>query len=128
MARILVMASLLIAAGSLTDHASGAMPAAEPRPHASRSYGAWRPSHPGECSRLIHDRYSALGRDGKLYPTWHPPVDPSGCSFGHDHGPAPGSEVRFGEPDAAFTGREDHARFRVSLGNTGHLAQEEDRP
>jgi len=127
MARALAIASLLLLAGSFTDHADGAMPAAEAR-YASRSYGVWRPARAGECSRLIHDRYSALGRDGKLYPTWHPPVDPSGCSFGHDHGPAPAGEIRFGEPDTAFTGREDHARFRVLLGNPGHLAQEENRP
>lgn len=127
MARALALASLLFLAGSLTDHADGAVPVPQ-ESHASRSYGVWRPSGPGECSPLIHDRYSTLGPDGKLYPTWHPAVDPSGCRFGHDHGPLPAREVPFGYPDSAFTGREDHAAFRVSLGDAGYLAQEEDRP
>lgn len=127
MARAHALASLLLLAGSLNDHADGSIPA-RPASHASRSYGVWHPTRPGECSRLIHDRYSTLGPDGRLYPTWHPPADPSGCRFGHDHGAAPAREVPFGYPDATFTGREDHARFRVSLGDAGHLAQEQDRP
>ncbi|HEY6209718.1 MAG TPA: hypothetical protein VIW28_11700 [Gemmatimonadales bacterium] len=31
-----------------------------------------------------------VGPDGKLHPTWHPPIDPAtGCSFGPDHGRDP---------------------------------------
>ncbi|MGL4231150.1 MAG: hypothetical protein ACRCWJ_07255, partial [Casimicrobium sp.] len=41
------------------------------------------PPQPGECSREIHARYWTYGPDGKVYPAWHPPVDPvTGCSFG----------------------------------------------
>lgn len=42
-----------------------------------------------ECSREIHARYWTYGPDGKVYPTWHPPRDPSGCTFGHEHGDDP---------------------------------------
>lgn len=56
---------------------------------ASRAYGSWSPSRLGECEKTIHDRYSVLGPDGRLYPTWHPGVDPSGCHFGHEHGRDP---------------------------------------
>jgi hypothetical protein len=48
------------------------------------------PIQPGECSREIHDSYWVTGPDGKIYPTWHPPVDPkTGCAFGHEHGSDP---------------------------------------
>jgi hypothetical protein len=54
-----------------------------------RAYDRWTPG-PGECSAEIHNAYSVIGPDGKLYPTWHPPVDPAtGCSFGHEHGRDP---------------------------------------
>ncbi|WP_460916295.1 cellulose-binding domain-containing protein [Plantactinospora veratri] len=43
----------------------------------------------GECSVEIHARYWTYGPDGKVYPTWHPTRDPSGCNFGHEHGDDP---------------------------------------
>lgn len=43
----------------------------------------------GECSKEIHARYWAYGPDEKVYPTWHPTEDPSGCYFGHEHGDDP---------------------------------------
>lgn len=61
----------------------------------SRAYGLWTPSGTDTCSKEIHDSYSTVGPDGKLYPTWHPPVDPAtGCHFGHEHGRDPrGSDL-----------------------------------
>ena len=55
----------------------------------------WTPTAGDTCTIAIHNRYSTLGPDGKLYPTWHPPVDTeSGCSFGHEHGRDPrGSDL-----------------------------------
>ncbi len=42
------------------------------------------------CPNWVHDQYVATGPDGRLYPTWHPPVDPaSGCTFDHEHGDNP---------------------------------------
>ncbi|MEQ4300275.1 cellulose binding domain-containing protein [Plantactinospora sp. B6F1] len=43
----------------------------------------------GECSVEVHARYWTYGPDGKVYPTWHPTRDPSGCTFGHEHGDDP---------------------------------------
>jgi hypothetical protein len=42
-----------------------------------------------ECSTEIHARYWVYGADGKVYPTWHPTRDASGCAFGHEHGADP---------------------------------------
>lgn len=56
----------------------------------SKAYGRWTPSAWDSCTQAIHDAYSVVGPDGKLYPTWHPPVDPAtGCTFGHEHGRNP---------------------------------------
>ncbi len=61
----------------------------------SVAYDLWRPGPNDDCTADIHNSYSVVGPDGKLYPTWHPPVDPTtGCSFGHEHGRDPrGSDL-----------------------------------
>ena len=54
------------------------------------AYGIWVPGSGDSCPVEVHNRYSTVGPDRKLYPTWHPPVDPTtGCSFGHEHGRDP---------------------------------------
>jgi hypothetical protein len=63
------------------------------RPHAV-AFGKWQPGAGDTCPASLHDSYSVVGPDGRLYPTWHPPVVPdpeSGelCSFGHEHGRNP---------------------------------------
>src|SRR5213595_755558 len=40
------------------------------------SYGIWTPGPGDDCTAEIHNGYSVVGPDRKLYPTWHPPVDP----------------------------------------------------
>ena len=56
----------------------------------SVAYDRWTPGPNDTCTPEIHNSYSVVGPDGKLYPTWHPPVDPgTGCSFGHEHGRDP---------------------------------------
>ena len=59
------------------------------------AYGLWTPGVQDSCTKAIHDGYSAVGPDGIVYPTWHPPVDPvTGCTFGHEHGRDPaGSDL-----------------------------------
>lgn len=42
-----------------------------------------------ECSNEVHAKYWTYGKDGKVYPTWHPNTDPSGCVFPHEHGDDP---------------------------------------
>ncbi len=61
----------------------------------SRAFSAWAPGASDTCAPEIHDKFAVVGVDGKLYPTWHPPVDPeTGCSFGHEHGRNPrGSDL-----------------------------------
>lgn len=102
---------------------------AAPRSHA---YGLWSPSKSGECSKALHDAYSVRGSDGKLYPTWHPPVDPSGCSFGHEHGRDPAAsalaasvgKVPFGyanevlaTADPTMARHEDHVGHKIEWEN-----------
>jgi hypothetical protein len=60
----------------------------------------------GECSVEIHARYWTTGPDGKVYPTWHPARDRSGCSFGHEHGDDPRTSDLYsaaGWPAFAYT-------------------------
>jgi hypothetical protein len=64
-------------------------PSARPTGERGVAMQAWTPG-PGHCPASVHDRYVTVGPDGKLYPTWHPPVDPeTGCDFGHEHGRDP---------------------------------------
>lgn len=54
----------------------------------------WKPTAYDTCSAELHAEYTALGPDGKIYPTWHPAqvIDPatgSMCTFGHEHGADP---------------------------------------
>jgi len=64
----------------------------------SRAFAIWSPGPNDTCTPEIHDQYATVGPDGKLYPTWHPPVDPAtGCTFGHEHGRDPSGSDMFGE-------------------------------
>jgi hypothetical protein len=70
----------------------------------AQSYGIWQPTTRETCTKEQHDKYSVVGSDGKLYPTWHPPNDPTtGCSFGHEHGRDPrGSKLYASVRDIPF--------------------------
>lgn len=90
------MRALLFAAGSaalVAACASGSTggphdPPANGVP--SVAFLAWTPGPGDTCTIEIHNRYNTIGPDGKIYPTWHPPVDPAtGCTFGHEHGRDP---------------------------------------
>lgn len=60
----------------------------------ARAFSTWSPGPSETCTKEQHDRYSIVGPDGKRYPSWHPPTDPSGCTFGHEHGRDPrGSDL-----------------------------------
>lgn len=86
MRRALSLAAVVAVSGSCEESPSEVVP--EPIGN-SRAYDVWRPG-PGECAAAVHNAYSAVGPDGKLYPTWHPPSDPAtGCTFGHEHGRDP---------------------------------------
>ncbi len=115
----------------------------------SMAFGTWVPGPGDTCTQAIHDRYAVVGTDGKLYPTWHPPVDPAtGCTFGHEHGRDPrGSHlynkvgpIPFGLANEALDAwdpagmrHEDHVGhkiewendvvFRIEDGISSHLIQ-----
>ncbi len=61
-----------------------------------------------ECPDWVHNLWVTMGPDGKTYPTWHPPVDPTyGCYFTHEHGADPRQFVGFpstGMPAFGYTG------------------------
>jgi hypothetical protein len=59
-------------------------------------YGIWTPGPNDTCTKDKHDSYYVIGPDGKRYNTWHPPVDPSGCTFGHEHGRDPRGSKLYG--------------------------------
>jgi hypothetical protein len=78
------------------------------------------------CPQAIHDRYVTTGPDGKLYPTWHPAVDPvTGCRFGHEHGADPRTShansamPAFGYAAAQMGMVEPHEGFKVFVINQG---------
>lgn len=83
----LAFASLLLAAG-VSGIAAGAASGT-----ASHAMGQWTPhSVHDTCSAAYHDSFSAVGIDGKRYPTWHPPEGMevgAPCTFGHEHGRDP---------------------------------------
>jgi hypothetical protein len=62
----------------------------------SRAFGLWNPGPHDTCTKEQHDAYSVVGADGKLYPTWHPPTGPGGCTFGHEHGRDPRGSQLYG--------------------------------
>jgi hypothetical protein len=103
----------------------------------SHAYDAWQPA-PGECPVSIHNSYSTVGPDGRIYPTWHPPIDPlTGCEFGHDHGRDPSGSALYGEtgpipfgyaaemhgiPDSHVPRQEDHVGHRIDWQNGVRVA------
>jgi hypothetical protein len=97
-----------------------------PQPQLSDAYlnRNWQPTPYDTCSKALHDSYSVVGPDGKLYPTWHPPAvtDPATgqpCTFGHEHGADPASSDIYAWVAAHQTapGFEDRAGIPFGLAN-----------
>jgi hypothetical protein len=63
----------------------------------SRAFGIWTPGPNDGCTKEQHDAFAVLGPDGKVYPTWHPPTGPGGCTFGHEHGRDPRGSDLYGD-------------------------------
>jgi hypothetical protein len=100
--RLLSAAGLTIAAAACsTDEIASPTPPVATGP--SVAFGIWAPGPNETCTKAQHDAYSVVGNDGKVYPTWHPPVDPTGCTFGHEHGRDPrGSDLYRSVGDVPF--------------------------
>jgi hypothetical protein len=89
-----------------------------------KHYASFPPKE-GECSKEIHARFWVYGPDNKVYPTWHPPIDPAtGCRFGHEHGHDPagsdlaGESLAFGYVNEQLS--PDDPQFRRDEDHVGH--------
>jgi hypothetical protein len=130
----LIASGLLVTgcdSGGMTDNSLGSR---------SRAMSVWSPAEYATCSKADHDRFVVAGPGGKLYPTWHPGVDPvKGCSYGHDHGRDPHGSALYaavgdvpfgvaaealgaGDSDQAL--QEDHGEQKVEWQNGVMLQQE----
>jgi len=98
----IVLWSLLAVAGAAGMTAGGSSDAA------SHALGLWTPHQVHDsCSTSYHDSFSAVGTDGKRYPTWHPPegVDNgTPCTFGHEHGRDPRGSALLADIEAQYGG------------------------
>lgn len=107
-------------------------PTATPQNHGGSSsgdiFGLVSADILGTCAESVHNKYVTRGPDGKLYRTWHPPVDPeTGCRFAHEHGDDPASSnifngsVPFGYVAAQLNPPMDepHAGFKCFVHNKG---------
>lgn len=92
----------------------------------------------GECSQAVHDEYWVRGADGNIHPTWHPVIDPSGCSFAHDHGDDPRSsdiyafseripfgmaQAANGNPNPGPMRHEDHVGHKITVQNNWYVVE-----
>ncbi|HJU73835.1 MAG TPA: hypothetical protein VJ717_08820 [Gemmatimonadaceae bacterium] len=90
--------SILLLGCGVEDYA---LDPVQPTGGMARAYGLWTPSARETCTKAQHDSYSVVGPDGKLYPTWHPPTEPSsGCTYGHEHGRDPRGSDLYGQVGA----------------------------
>jgi hypothetical protein len=155
---ILVLGSAVLAARQLQEYqgctvtivpsVSGGLgitivcPGGTPPPTPDPVYGSVDPTDTellGTCSAEVHDAYIVAGGDGYRYRIWHPRVDPSGCTFGHEHGedPATQQDAMIREAPLLFgqIGRkaalidpmiheEPHVGFKVTVFNVGDLNSE----
>lgn len=84
----------------------------------------------GSCSQTTHDKYAVTGPNGKLYRTWHPARDESGCVFAHEHGDDPKTSfAKSTLPAFGYLGElagddEPHAGFKVFVANAGTVNDE----
>lgn len=136
--RLAAVAGVALGFGTLTWACTGSPtfnnPAdVPPTGELSVAYGRWSPGAFDTCSQEIHDSYSTVGPDGKLYPTWHPPIDPAtGCNFGHEHGADPSGSAIFDQVgplpfgyaneqldiyDPGMSRHEDHVGHKVEFEN-----------
>ncbi|MCG8349358.1 MAG: hypothetical protein MI924_16450 [Chloroflexales bacterium] len=72
-----------------------------------------QPNQP--CPQWVHDQYVTTGPDGKLYPTWHPQIDPVyWCYFEHEHGSDPDLFVAGYRPPYGYVSAQTEAKPELS--------------
>lgn len=103
----------------------------------------WTPTAYDTCPAALHASFSAIGPDGKRYPTWHPPVvtDPATgrpCTFGHEHGDDPRTSdiydwaLQYFAPEGGTTeagipfGLTSEALAAYAAANPGQVVRNED--
>lgn len=73
------------------------------------AFDAWTPAASDTCTEQQHNEYQTVAPDSLIYPTWHPPVGPGGCTFGHEHGRDPsGSDLHRLVGDIPFGYANEH--------------------
>lgn len=75
-------------AGSATRSVTVTVSSVVPPPTTGIYGGAVDPLILGNCTAARHDTYVTT-RDGIVFRTWHPQVDPTGCIYAHEHGDNP---------------------------------------
>ncbi|NIR46050.1 MAG: hypothetical protein GWN99_16615 [Gemmatimonadetes bacterium] len=119
--RVAIVVALGLAATVACDEAPHGLRSGGEATGFSAAYDRWEPGPDDTCRREDHNRYSVVGPDGLLYPTWHPPVDPAtGCTFGHEHGRDPGGSALYSEVGDIPFGLAlpaDHVGYKVEWEN-----------
>ncbi len=102
------MTSRVVLCSLVAAACAGLMAAGSAPGTPSHALGLWTP-HPvyDSCSAAYHDSFSAVGSDGKRYPTWHPPEGVENgepCTFGHEHGRDPKGSALLADIEAQYGG------------------------
>jgi len=83
------------------------------------------------CPAWVHDSYTVMGPDGRMYPTWHPAVDEQyGCTLDHEHGDDPRTSVLFsqvGMPPFGYVNAIEGKRTEDHVGNKVFVINDDDR-
>jgi hypothetical protein len=75
------------------------------------------------CPAWVHDQYATKAPDGRMYPTWHPQIDPVyWCYFQHDHGSDPHLFKADFQPAYGYTMPEAHVGFKGYVFEEGNYA------
>jgi hypothetical protein len=109
--------------GQAPNGNSMAMGLWNPNPKYDNCYNANGSINAEATSRIkqLHASFSVVGPDGKLYPTWHPPVvtDPTtgaSCRFGHEHGKDPSNFPNYNEIKEFYAYNGDVANSGIPFG------------
>lgn len=91
----------------------------KPSSHPKTPAGLAVPIANETCPDWVHNEFKAYGPDGKIYPSWHPQVDPIyWCYFRHEHGVNPAAfdshfSIPFGYAGNAMGMHEAHPGYKV---------------